>query len=224
MVLLRQIRELLLSARLRPFEAIGLMGLGGTIWGMAVEGTAPPWAPGWIGWPIAILGIAMLLVGAFLLAVEIKARWPQGLYRETLHRTSAPAQSRTVVSHESDLPAHDDDAYRQGLRDGLRIALEQLSFQGATKVAPHLIARTVGDDVLEIRDEVTAKVTRVTFDSAGDVVSDPPSAAPLVGSVLRAFAGVATATGRALDATVRIEESSSDPAAPRSPDTSTHDQ
>lgn len=78
------------------------MGLGGGIWIAAVEGTAPAWAPTWIGWPVAIIGVGMLVVGAILLAVEIKTRWPQGLNREPIHRTtSASGQSEAVVRRES---------------------------------------------------------------------------------------------------------------------------
>jgi hypothetical protein len=69
-----------------------------------------------------------------------------------------------------------------------------------------LLIRTVADDVLEIKDEATAVVTRAFANAAGLIVVEPPTAAPLVGQVVEAYARAAEGTGTAHDAHVRIDE------------------
>lgn len=88
------------------------------------------------------------------------------------------------------------------------IVVDNVRETGPTRVeigGGKLFVRTVADDVLEIRDEATAVVTRAFANAAGSIVVDPPSGAPLVGQVVEAYAGVAEGRGTAYDAHVRID-------------------
>lgn len=99
-----EVRELVASTRLRPYEAISLMLVGLGLWIVAAVSPSPTWAEGWGGWLVTVIGISLIVTGAVLLVRHLRTDWPQGLHRETIQRASASGLAMAEIKRDD--PEH----------------------------------------------------------------------------------------------------------------------
>jgi hypothetical protein len=181
--------------------------------GVAVIATLPDQTV--VGW--VLIGLAVLAVIIYVVWLLIWIWRHRGGGATETHTGTGPVPPAINVN----VPGNNNNVtivVMQHLRETGPEVIEQ---QGAKLIV------SAADDVLEIREEVTATVTRATVDPTGGLIVNPPAAESFVNEVIRsvfAQAQTAIAVGQAYNATVRIEESPTDPATPRSPDKSTHDR
>jgi len=200
-----------------PFWSVaaGAAAVAGT--GLLVTTVAPQQSV--VGW--VVVGLAVL---AFLLYLGWLLIWAWR-HRDDGDDDIAAGAKTGPPSHQSgavniNVPGDNNTVIFQTVIVRLRKEGSEVIEEEGAKLTVSAV-----DDVLEIRDEVSAVVTRARVGPTGDLIVVPPAAEPLVDKVVRsvfAQAQAAIGVGRAFNANVRIEESATDPEDPQSPHTSKH--